>query len=195
VFLIEAIKSPSQAGHVRAVEPGGDMKAIRYLGMLAAAVALASIVAAQEVRTDWDKNAVFERYHTYSWGRVRTSNPLWEPRIEEVVDKELSGKGWHKVEDGGDIVMMAVGATQNLQEYQTFYDGMGGWRWGGFGETTTTVQNYRVGTLVLDMYTTNDKHLIWRGTASDTISDTPERNEKNLDKAVDKMFKKFPPKK
>jgi hypothetical protein len=40
-----------------------------------------------------------------------------------------------------------------------------------------------------------DKHLIWRGTASDTISDTPERNEKNLDKAVDKMFKKFPPKK
>ena len=107
------------------------MKTIRYLGMLAAAVALASIVAAQEVRTDWDKNAVFERFHTYSWGRVRTSNPLWEPRIEEVVDKELSGKGWRKVQDGGDIVIMAVGATQNLQEYQTFYDGMGGWRWGG----------------------------------------------------------------
>jgi len=171
------------------------MKAIRYLGMLAAAVALASIVAAQEVRTDWDKNAVFERFHTHSSGRVRASNPLWEPRIEEVVDKELSGKGWHKVQDGGDIVIMAVGATRNLQEYQTFYDGMGGWRWGGFGETTTTVQNYRVGTLVLDMYTTNDKHLIWRGTASDTLSDNPERNEKNLDKVVDKMFKKFPPKK
>ena len=66
---------------------------------------------------------------------------------------------------------------------------------GRLGETTTTVQNYRVGTLVLDMYTTNDKHLIWRGTASDTLSDNPERNEKNLDKAVDKMFKKFPPKK
>src|SRR6516165_2020343 len=94
VFLIEAIKSPSQAGtRSRSRTGGGDMKAIRYLGMLAAAVALASIVAAQEVRTDWDTNAVFERFHTYSWGRVRTSNPLWEPRIEEVVDKELSGKG------------------------------------------------------------------------------------------------------
>jgi len=171
------------------------MKAIRDLGMFAAAMALASIVSAPEVRTDWDKHVVFERFHTYSWGRARTSNPLWEPRIEEVVDKELSGKGWHKVQDGGDAVVMAAGAARNLQEYQTFYDGMGGWRWGGFGETTTTVQNYRVGTLVLDVYTANDKRLIWRGTASDTLSDNPERNEKNLDKVVDKMFKKFPPKK
>ena len=30
--------------------------------------------------------------------------------------------------------------------------GLGGWRWGGFGnEATTTVENYRVGTLVGDM--------------------------------------------
>ena len=172
------------------------MKTVWYATLLfLVSAALAGIAAAQEVRTDWDRHVNFERYHTYSWGRVQTSNPLWESRIEDAVDHALSEKGWQKVPSGGDVVIAAIGATQNQQEYQTFYDGMGGWRWHGFGDTaTTTVQNYRVGTLVVDMYTPNDKHLIWRSTASDTLSDKPEHNEKILDKAVDKMFKKFPPK-
>jgi hypothetical protein len=87
-----------------------------------------------------------------------------------------------------------VGSAQNQQEYQTFYDGMGGWRRGGLGnEATTTVQNYKVGTLVLDMYDAKTKQLVWRGTASDTLSNNPQHNEKDLDKAVEKMLKKFPP--
>ncbi len=92
---------------------------------------------------------------------------------------------------------MAVGAAKSQQEYQTFYDGLGGgWGWGGFGDmSTTTVQNYRVGTLVIDMYDGNSKHLIWRGVSSDTLSNNSQHNEKDLDKAVDKMFKKFPPNK
>jgi Domain of unknown function (DUF4136) len=52
-----------------------------------------------------------------------------------------------------------------------------------------------VGTLVVDMYDAGNKQLIWRGTSTDTLSNNIEHNEKNLDKAVDKMFKKFPPKK
>jgi len=35
-----------------------------------------------------------------------------------------------------------VGSTRNQQEYQTFYDGRGGWRWAGMGEPTTPVENY-----------------------------------------------------
>ncbi len=76
---------------------------------------------------------------------------------------------------------------------ETFYDGMGGWRWGGFGETTTQVQNYPVGSLVLDMYDTHSKQLIWRGVSSDTLSDKPEKNGEKLDKAVKKMLDHFPP--
>ena len=153
---------------------------------------------AKDVRTDYDKKINFEQFHSYSWGQVQTSNPLWESRIKDAVDKELNEKGWQKVQSGGDVVLMAVGATKNEQEYQTFYDGLGGgWRWGGFGDTmaTTTTQNYRVGTLVVDMYQANSKHLIWRGTSSDTLSNNTEHNEKDFDKAVDKMFKKFPPNK
>src|SRR5579884_4544266 len=84
-------------------------------------------------------------------------------------------------------------ATKNQQTYQTFYDGFGGWRWGGFGGTTatTSVENTRVGTVIIDMYDAQNKQLIWRGTAQDTLSEKPEKNENKLDKATEKMFKHF----
>ena len=59
---------------------------------------------------------------------------------------------------------------------------------------TTTVENIPIGTLVVDMFDTPTKKLIWRGTATDALSDKPEKNEKKLEKAVEEMFKHFPPK-
>jgi Domain of unknown function (DUF4136) len=169
------------------------MKALRYFLPLFLMVGLDTVASAQDVHTDYDKNVVFEKFHTYSWGRVQTSNPLWQTRVEDAIDKSLQEKGWQKVASGGDVVVSAVGATHNQQEYTTFYDGMGGWRWRGFGEATTMVDTYKVGTLVVDLYDASSKQLVWRGTATNTLSDKPENNEKSLDKAVDKMFKKFPP--
>jgi hypothetical protein len=61
------------------------------------------------------------------------------------------------------------------------------------GEATTTEQDYKEGTLVVDMYDSKSKQLLWRGSSEDTVSNHAEKNEKNLDKGVAKMFKKFPP--
>ncbi len=150
------------------------------------------------VHTDYDKKMNFSQFKTYSWSRVQTTNPLWQDRIRDAVDKDLQGKGWQRVESNGDVTLTAVGGTHNEQEYQTFYEGLGpGWRWRHFGgtEAYTTVQTYKIGTLVLDMYETGSKQLIWRGTASEAVSDDSSKNEKKLQKSVAKMFDKFPPEK
>jgi len=171
------------------------MKTLRLcLPTLLAVFTVSTIALAQEVKTDYDHHANFSQYHTYYWERVKTTDPLWENRIREAVDHALQAKGWQRVDNGGDVALTAVGSTHNEREYQTFYDGMGGWRWGGFGETTTQVENYPVGSLVLDMYDARGKQLVWRGVSSDSLSDNPEKNEKKLDKAVDKMLDHFPPK-
>ena len=175
------------------------MKALRRILPAVLAVLAFSVAgrAFDDVHTDYDKKADFSHYKTYSWMKVQTSNPLWEQRIKDAVDPEMQAKGFQKVESGGDLELAAVGATHNEQEYQTFYNGFGPrWWWRGFGpyDTTTTVQTYRIGTLVFDMYDANTHRLIWRGTASDTLSDKPSKNEKKLDKTVAKMFDKFPPK-
>jgi hypothetical protein len=103
------------------------------------------------------------------------------------------------VPSGGDVAIVAIKTTQTQRSLQTFYDGFGGgWGWrrfggGGFGESTTTEQDYKEGTLVIDLYDAKTKQLIWRGSTQGTVSDKAEKNEKNLNKGVAKMFKDFPP--
>jgi hypothetical protein len=160
-------------------------------------LAFASASFAQQVKTDYDRSAHFGQYKTYSWQNVRTHNPLMVDRVKSAVNAALAARGWLEVPSGGDAAVMAIQTTQNQQTLNTFYDGFGGgWRWrgfGGFGEATTTVENYKVGTLVVDIFDANTKQLIWRGSASDTLSNNSNKNIKELDKGVDKMFTHFPP--
>jgi hypothetical protein len=51
----------------------------------------------------------------------------------------------------------------------------------------------RLGTLVVEISDVKDKDLLWRGSATDTISDNSNKNIKTLDKAVGKLFKNYPP--
>lgn len=160
-------------------------------------VALLGAAFAQQVKTDFDHQANFSQYKTYSWQDIKPANSLWDARIKSAVDAQLAAKGWTQVESGGDVAIVAIKTTQTERTLQTFYDGMGGgWRWrgfGGMGESTTTEQDYKEGTLLVDMYDAKTKQLIWRGSAEDTVSNKEEKNEKNLNKGVAKMFKKFPP--
>jgi hypothetical protein len=150
--------------------------------------------SAQQVKTDYDRNANFEQYKTYSWEQVKTQDPLFVDRIKNSVNAVLTAKGWTQVGSGGDVSIVAIQITRNQQTLNTFYDGFGrGWRWGGFGEATTTTETYKVGTLVVDLFDTKTKKLIWRGVSSDTLSNNSDKNIKNLDKGVEKMFKQFPP--
>jgi hypothetical protein len=150
---------------------------------------------AQKVNTDYDRSANFTQYKTYSWGKINAQDPLWADRIKGAVDSSLKAKGWTEVPSGGDISLVSSEATKDQHTLNTFYNGFGGgWRWRGLGSSaTTTVDTYKVGTLVVDMFDTRNKELVWRGSASDTLSDKSDNNIKKLDKAVGKMFKKFPP--
>ena len=150
---------------------------------------------AQQVKTDYDRSTDFSQYKTYSWEKVQTQDALWVDRIKGAVDAAMAAKGFTPVATGGDLAIVAMEMTQNHQTLNTYYDGFGGgWRWGGgFGNATTSVDNYKVGTLVVDLFDAKTKDLVWRGSSSDTLSDKSDKNIKNLDKGVQKMFDHFPP--
>jgi Domain of unknown function (DUF4136) len=160
---------------------------------------LPALAVAQDVKIDYDKAFNFSPVKTYSikvgttWG-----NDLSQRRVLTEFDEAIAAEGWKKVADGQeDIQVILHGATQTKQSASTFYSGMGGYGYRGFGGGTgtasTVVSEYRVGTLVVDMFDAKSKNLVFRGTAEDEISDNPEKNAKKLDKASTKMFKDFPP--
>ena len=59
------------------------------------------------------------------------------------------------------------------------------------GQTSTI----NVGTLLVDLYDPAKARLVWRGDGTKTIDvkKDPEKNYKNLQKAVAKIFKNYPP--
>jgi len=185
---------------------------MKYLDNIALAGALllgSAAALAGNVRTDYDHGANFAQYHTYSWGKVQTSDPFFVSRIQEAVDKQLQAKGWQLAPSGGAVTIFASDNLHNQKESETMYDSLGGgwgggWGWGGWGwgignpggfvDATTTTINQPVGHLVIDLFEGNSKKLLWRGLATEDLSTNANKNTKSLDGDIHKMFEHFPPK-
>ena len=162
--------------------------------------ASAADVWAQKVTVDFDKAANFAVYKSYAWAKgTPARNPLMDQRITDGVDKRLGSKGLQKVDASAntDLIVLYHAAVGTETQMYTVNTGGGygwGYRWGGgMNTSTTTVEKIPVGQLTVDIGDANTKKLLWMGNASDTLSDKPEKNEKKINKALDKMFKKFPP--
>jgi hypothetical protein len=173
---------------------------------------LAASSVAQDVRYNFDKNADFSKFKTYKWVPIKDAdkvNDLVDKQIKDAVDAELATKGLTKVE-GDDANLYigyqpAIGQEKQFNSYSTGYGGAGygygpgwggGW-YGGMGTTTTTGSTSTIykGQLDLDMYDSAAHDIVWRGVVSKTIDPNakPEKQQKNLAKAVRKLLKNFPP--
>jgi hypothetical protein len=148
---------------------------------------------------DYDKSVDFSKYKTYSWGKgTPARNPLAEERIVQAVDAQLQAKGWKKVEGQGDAVVSTHVAVEDRMSLDTMYSGWDyAWGWHGatLGTVTSTSYSYKVGTLLVDIFDSGKKTVIWRGTVEDTLPTkiTPEKSEKKINAAVGKLFRSFPP--
>jgi hypothetical protein len=174
---------------------------MRKFALAAALSFIGATAFAQDVKTDFDKDANFAAIKTFSI-KIGTSwnNQISEKRVTDEIAQTLTAKGWQQVDANPDALVLLHGATETQKSLNTFYSGgYGGYGYrgwggmGGMGTATTTTSEYLVGTLVVDIFDAKTKALIFRGTASDEISDKPEKNVKKLDKASNKMFKDFPP--
>jgi len=172
------------------------MRLTRITLGLAMATLVATSALAQKITTESAPKASFASYKTFMWIKEpKVGDPLLKQRIIDDVSAQLRAKGWQPVSQGADVAVAAHVATQTEQTLNTFYDGFGGgWRWGGgFGSATTTVNTYEEGTLIVDLFDAKTQEAVWRGTATQDVSSNPEKQSKNIDKAVQKLFSKFPP--
>ena len=162
-------------------------------------VLMVSPATAQKVSTDAAPGTDFSQYHTYTWGEGRPArNPLIGQRIVAGIEAQLAAKGLRKAAEGEgvDLVVAYQTATDTQTEINTYNSGGWygwGWGWGG-GMQQTTVSKIPVGQLIVDLGDVKNKKFVWRGQATSTISDKPEKVNATIDKALVKMFKDYPPK-
>ena len=182
-----------------------------------ASTALALLVTgaalAQDVRYNFDKKTDFSRFKTYKWVDIKDAqklNSLVDQQVRQAIDAQLAAKGLTKTDgDNADLLIGYQGAVGQEKQFSSYQSSMGGAGWGygpGWGGggwyggpssswTTGQTSTIYVGQIAVDMYDSANKDLVWRGIVSKTIDQNakPEKQEKNLNKAMAKLFKKFPP--
>ena|SRR5579883_708626 len=171
---------------------------MRKLAALAAALILCSVLFAQDIKTNSMPGTDFSKYHTYKWVAIegaRYPNQIVDAQIKQSIDSQLASKGLTKTDSDKADLYVGYQVALNQQTQWNAYGMGGGWRLGG-GMATATSSTIQVGTLALDIYDPAAKQLVWRGTATKTLnpSKDQEKNQKNLDKAMAKLLKDFPPK-
>jgi len=162
---------------------------------------------AQDVRYNFDSSANFASFKTYKWVALEGNKPpneLVEKQIRESIDAELAKKGLTQSQsDEADLLIGYQVAVDSEKQYTTYSTGYGygpgwyggGWYGAGGGMTTGSTSTILVGQIALDMYSPAPKTLVWRGVASKTIDTKakPDKQKKNLDKAMAKLLKNYPP--
>jgi hypothetical protein len=166
------------------------------------------LVLAQDVRFNFDKNADFSKYKTYRWAQHPDSKPIDQITLQQLgqaFDAELAKKGLQKaMGESSDLVIvyqLASGQEKQLTSFSSDFGYGPGWRGGWYGggmgssSTTTTSSTIHTGTAALDMYDAATKQLVWRGIVSKTLDPKakPEKQQKNMAKAAEKLMKKYPP--
>jgi hypothetical protein len=180
------------------------MRLHRILALAAIAAALPALAAAQKTTYDFDKSATFAQFKTYAWkDGTPTKNELIDKRIVAAIEQQLAVKGFVKNETAPDVFVVFHVAFDEQKDISTFSSGPMygpyGYGWGGGWGTTTTdvrVREILVGTLAVDMVDAQKKQMVWRGLGTKEINTNakPDKRDENIAKAVEKIFKNYPPK-
>ena len=172
---------------------------------LAALLSLSGLVpglAAQKVRTQYDKATNFSRYKTYAWV---PGTPVFDPKMDiyikdSVVDVlRRSGMTEESVNSAELLVTYHAAVNTDLSvgtAIDPTYAASGGvaipghsiWEVGGSGATHVTK-----GSLTFEIIDRTTNRPIWTGTAKHTVSDYHHERWNQVEKALKKLFQDFPP--
>jgi hypothetical protein len=165
---------------------------VKSLLFLLVLFATGLVAGAQQVSVNFNNTASFANYHTYAWGEDNANkikNSILAQVAVQNIDTAMQAKGFQKVALSAkpDLIVTANGGLRET----TTYTAMGMRGFGGGMGSITPQQNVD-GTLIVDLYTTSDQSLVWRGIATNTLSTNGDKNQKIVVSAVQKMFKKWP---
>lgn len=170
--------------------------------------------AADKVFVDYDRTVDFDKFETFTYMSQKpgmlAQNDLMDKRIVEGIVDHLTAAGMKQVDSGGDIVVTYQVTTKTTPRVNSTTAlpaggmwGGGGWGYGpgwgpgygyaggGWATTSTTVSEYKTGSLVVEAYDPETKEAIWRGSAQQSVPDSPKKAAKKIDNSLDKMSKKW----
>jgi hypothetical protein len=181
------------------------MKNLLYaatLGMLLMAAPACS--PTMNVTTDYNKSTNFTQFKSYSFKRFETQqntiSELNRDRIIKAVKAELNKKGMTENDQSPDVFVNVVAMFKNKTEvtgYSDYY-GYGGvyrpYMYGpGFSTTQVEVNDYKDGSLFVDIVQASDSKLVWEGIGNSRIDGPVKDPDTAIPAAIAKIMAGYPP--
>ena len=145
--------------------------------------------------TDYDPAVDFSGFSTYDWVDSEGGiDNITSSRIRQSVDGLMAAKGFSQSSSNPDLAVSYQVSSAERRSFNTVNAGWGGWGM-GMGTSTTTENVWQEGSLILGIFDTSSKNLVWTGTATADIdgSRSPADRQELIDSAVAKMMGDFPP--
>lgn len=170
-----------------------------------------------KVYSDYVEGIDFSQFKTFAWLPSHdTSKSLYDNKMvmnnmRNEINNQMELRGYSVDTKNPDVLLLLHANFEDRQElvrtpiystysyyYPGFYAGPGYPFYYNYYNTIPNVVGYDIrpveftqGTIVIDMIRSSTNELIWRGWTKTEI-DNPEKFKKDVDKAVDDIFKKFP---
>jgi hypothetical protein len=177
------------------------MRLTTQMTLLATFLLMAACAYGQDVHYNYDRSANFAAYKTYQWVDIpggAVPDQLIDQAIKRAADEQLTLKGLTKVESNADLhigYQFVLNLEKSISLSEMGGPGFGWDPWGGSRNVRGQTSTIPVGILLMDLYDIGKKQLVWRGDAVKTINlkKDPDKNYKNLQKVMAKLFKNYPP--
>jgi hypothetical protein len=174
-----------------------------FVGMCCVVMAATAGWAA-DVHVDYDSEADFSKFKTFQYvdtpdSSIEKNNPLMHERMVATIVQTLIDVGLQEVDSDPDIFVTYHATAEDQSSFTTTGFGYGGWgrrgrRWGGgvgMGSSTTMEHTYTEGTLLVDAWSAETEKLVWRGSSAQVLKAKPGKQEKQIQKALNKMADKW----
>jgi hypothetical protein len=184
-------------------------RSAKFALSFAAGALIAAAAGAQKAYVDYDKTADLAAYKTFAIAEqqgeesLAQRSPLAHQHLVDGIRKRIlaGGRLTESASDPDLYITYRVASKEEMSVNTTgyamgpgwgggYYWG-GGWGGGAWGASTTTVNTYTVGTLMIDVWDAEAKRAVWRGVATGTVPENPQKGIKKIDKALDKLVAKW----
>jgi hypothetical protein len=152
-----------------------------------------------QVHTTADNDYDVRLFSTYNWMTMpdmeRENNPLYynemnDKYITAAVDRNLSGKNFQRLDEPSELVLHyhVVERSVTVDREDPFFHHNAPWM-----QPEPVHENYTEGTLIIDIMERKSNSLVWRGLATGIFNSAqPYLSKKDIDSAIDEIFKGFP---
>ena len=162
-------------------------------------VAFLLAACANEAVIEYDSETDFSKFHTFAWRDsgedLSDLSPEWHARIVNGIKTRLTTTGFREVDNNPDVYVTYYSAESQETFVVTNHMGYGwGSNWHGStlrGMGKSEKISFDIGTLIVDLWDAHENKLVWRATASDTISEIPEQNKEMLNQMLDSMVEQW----